>query len=417
MSDNVLFNNKDLSDVLTSHYDSAQRYVDKIVQEQFLATDDESIAENVFSEMEIQPIELYEDQKEMEQSESKMDVSHDRRRNPFSDSGPIYVPSLRGRISIPFTGCKELWYFKPNPWRYIFPRGYIQNPNHDGIGYLQLDIERPTDTDPEGYKNVLDETLENVRFFLVNQQKQLVQHHQALHNKIKEVIVRRRKSLEYHSAVNKVLDIPLKKREGSPDVSLIPIKRKLVKPLPPVSNKPSEPGITPENYGHILNVIRHEGRSFETAPGTFARHDEEELRDIILAHLNGHYQGDATGETFRRSGKTDIRIENENRAAFVAECKVWHGPAELTHAIDQLLSYLTWRDCKTSIIIFNKHIGRFTGIQQKIAGVFEGHPNYQRTLDSKHAGEWFFECYSKEDVERKVVIHVFMFNLYVADKC
>jgi hypothetical protein len=41
-----------------------------------------------------------------------------------------------------------------------------------------------------------------------------------------------------------------------------------------------------------VNVIRHEGRSFEATPGTFVKHDEEELRDIILAHLNGHYEGD-----------------------------------------------------------------------------------------------------------------------------
>ena len=66
MSDNVLFYNKELSDVLRGHLDSVQQYVDKIAQAQFLATDDESIVKYVFSEMEIQPIELYEDQKEME---------------------------------------------------------------------------------------------------------------------------------------------------------------------------------------------------------------------------------------------------------------------------------------------------------------------------------------------------------------
>ena len=186
MSDNILFYNKDLSDVLRGHLDSAKQYVDKIAQDQFLATDDETISEHVFSEMEIQPIGLHEDHKEMEPSESQMDVSRDYRRNPFNDSGPIYVPSLRVSVSIPFTGCKELWYLKPNQWRTTIPRGYIQNPNRDGVGYLQLIIERPTDTDPEGYKKALDETLENVRFYLGNQQKQLVQHHQALKQKIKE---------------------------------------------------------------------------------------------------------------------------------------------------------------------------------------------------------------------------------------
>jgi len=93
-----------------------------------------------------------------------------------------------------------------------------------------------------------------------------------------------------------------------------------------------------------------------------SRPDPIPLRDILLAHLNGHYQGDATGEAFRRSGKTDIRIEDGIRAAFVAECRVWNGQKELSQAIDQLLGYLTWRDCKAAIIIFNKHNSKFSGL-------------------------------------------------------
>ena len=139
-----------------------------------------------------------------------------------------------------------------------------------------------------------------------------------------------------------MLGIPLKIHDGAPSVRPIQIKRTLVKPLPPPpkSGFKPEPGITDEDYEHILSVIRHEGRTFEATPRTCAVHDdEEELRDIILAHLNGHYQGGATGETFRRSGKTDIRIEDQDRAAFVAECKVRRGQKELLAAIDQLLSY------------------------------------------------------------------------------
>ena len=414
MGDDILFYNKDLDNVLWAHLDSAQQFVDKIPQDQFLSSNDEAISEHVFSEMEIQPIELYENRIEQEQEESKIDVSRDSRRNPFNDSGPIYVPSLRISISIPFTGCKELWHLKPNPWRISVPHGYIKSSGQSGIGYLELIIEQPTDTAPERYKKILEDKLENIRFYLENQKKQLERHHKTLKEKIKQAISKRRKNLEHHAAVSKVLDIPLKKREGIPDITQIPIKQRLVKPLPTVSNKPPEPGITSEDYEYILNVMRHEGRSFETTPETFAKHDEEELRDIILAHLNGHYQGDATGETFRRSGKTDIRIESKDRAAFVAECKVWQGQSELNKAIDQLLGYLTWRDCKTALVIFNKNVAGFTEIQNKIPKIFKGHTNYERTLDSKRVGEWRFICRSKEDAERKVTIHVFMFNLYVS---
>lgn len=194
----------------------------------------------------------------------------------------------------------------------------------------------------------------------------------------------------------------------------VKIARKLVRPLPPPpkSGYKPEPGITDEDYSHILSVIRHEGRTFETTPKTFSVHDEEALRDILLAHLNGHYQGDATGEAFRRSGKTDIRIEDNNRAAFVAECKVWKGQKELAQAIDQLLGYLTWRDCKAAIVIFNKHNAKFSGVLEAIPGAFAGHGLYKHRVDINQAGEWEFDMASREDEGRRVRVHVFAFNLF-----
>ena len=74
---------------------------------------------------------------------------------------------------------------------------------------------------------------------------------------------------------------------------------------------------------------------------------------MVLAQLNGHFKGAATGEAFRGKGKTDIRIEQDDRAAFVGECKNWNGETGATKAIDQLLGYLTWRDGKAALIVFN----------------------------------------------------------------
>lgn len=34
---------------------------------------------------------------------------------------------------------------------------------------------------------------------------------------------------------------------------------------------------------------------------------------------------EAQGETFNKSGKTDILISEESRSAFIAECKIWRG--------------------------------------------------------------------------------------------
>lgn len=161
-----------------------------------------------------------------------------------------------------------------------------------------------------------------------------------------------------------MLDIPLQSKLDAPAFEPIRVAPRSLPMLPvaPKTGLKPEPGITTEIYEKILNVIRHEARTYETAPTTFAKHDEEELRDIILAHLNGHLEGKAAGEVFRRTGKTDICIQQENRAAFVGECKVWKGAGQVPSALDQLLGYLTWRDSKAAFVMFNKTVNDFSSI-------------------------------------------------------
>lgn len=151
---------------------------------------------------------------------------------------------------------------------------------------------------------------------------------------------------------------------------------------------------------------------------TYSVHDEEGLRNILLAHLNGHYEGDATGETFRGKGKTDIRIEADNRAAFVAECKVWRGAAELLAAVEQLLGYLIWRDCKAAVVIFNKHNAKFSELLQKLPSAIAESERFKKDLgpQSQSQGEWRYVFTSPDDELREVVVHFFLFNLYVKSR-
>jgi hypothetical protein len=93
----------------------------------------------------------------------------------------------------------------------------------------------------------------------------------------------------------------------------------------------------------------------ERSPSAFVSMDEEALRSHFLVQLNGHYEGQATGETFNYQGKTDILIRSEGRNIFVAECKFWGGPKKLTETIDQLLGYSCWRDTKVAVILFNRN--------------------------------------------------------------
>jgi hypothetical protein len=220
--------------------------------------------------------------------------------------------------------------------------------------------------------------------------------------------------LRNQEALPEILGIPLRRREGAPSLEPIQLKRKITNPLPRsrAAAKP-EPGITEPVYEDILKLIRHVGRTYEMTPGTYASHGEEELRNILLANLNAIYEGNATGETFRNTGKTDVCIEDTDRKAFVAECAVWHGEKALIAKVDQLLGYLTWRDCKTALVVFNKHVGGFTRILSKTPNALRGHRSLVKDLGQQSEGEWRYVFRSAEDKRRNITVHVFLFNLFV----
>ena len=156
-----------------------------------------------------------------------------------------------------------------------------------------------------------------------------------------------------------------------------------------------------------MSCVHH---TYERTPASYKSLHEEDLRNTLLASLNATYKGDATGETFINAGKTDICIERENRAAFVAECKMWTGQKEVEKAIDQLDSYLTWRDCKTALIYFvrRKDFIKILGTAEEALKGFANMRNV--TVIDKNE----FECLflSKANPGQQVRMRVMLFNLY-----
>jgi hypothetical protein len=77
-----------------------------------------------------------------------------------------------------------------------------------------------------------------------------------------------------------------------------------------------EPVLEDAIYQDVLQAVRAWATSLERTPGTAAKLDEEELRDLLLGNLNTYWQGGAGGELFNGSGKTDILIHHGDRNAF-----------------------------------------------------------------------------------------------------
>ena len=108
----------------------------------------------------------------------------------------------------------------------------------------------------------------------------------------------------------------------------------------------------------------------EQYPETVRNQNEECIRALFLAQLNATFTSLATtGESFNHNGKTDIMIKHNGSIIFIAECKIWKGEKAFLEAINQLLSYLTWRDSKTSLLVFVKQTNISTIINTLHLGI------------------------------------------------
>ncbi len=409
VSVNRLFNQATLSDALSAQLAAVTKEVDGISKDQFLANSDEQIIEHIYSKMAIAPLVIHRDQMNLTEPQE----SRAEQRNPFGDS--IRIPVIRTDLTIPYSGESYLWKMRPSTFNINAPRGdYSPLRGNDQAGTLRFKMEfTQGEYTSDAINQEIERNLKSIEGYLGWIKHDIELHNPHLQNEIRRQVAQRRERLGSIQNVSKTLNIPIQTREGAPGLSQLPLQRKIVQPLPSQTNHPPEYTISNEDYENILKIIRHEGCSYERTPEPFSKHDEEELRDILMAHLNGHYHGLANGEAFRKKGKTDICIEFENRAAFVAECKLWKGEQKLLEAVTQLLGYLTWKDSKTALIVFDKDVAGFTKIQEKIPEVLKQHPNFVRDGKAQDSGEWHMTFHSTDDPDRLVTIHVFLFNLFL----
>jgi hypothetical protein len=236
----------------------------------------------------------------------------------------------------------------------------------------------------------------------------------AFNNSLKQQAMKwleeKKKKVEAYFSIATMFEVPIEKKEYAQ--THIPLKRHIV-PVAKHYETSNYYGILDGDYKDILDSIKHTGSTYERTPSSYKTLHEEDLRNTLLAALNATYKGDATGETFRNRGKTDICIERDNRAAFVAECKMWTGQKEIGNAIDQLDGYLTWRDCKTALIYFVRRKDFLKTLESAEAALraYDGMRNVV-SLDKNE-----FECLflSKANPGQQIKMRVMLFNLYCED--
>ena len=127
-------------------------------------------------------------------------------------------------------------------------------------------------------------------------------------------------------------------------------------------------------------------------------------------NLAGPYEGAATGETFNAAGKTDILIRVENRNVFIAECKFWRGAKSFSEAVDQLLGYLSWRDSKCALLIFNPTKDS-SAVRQKMHEVMIARTEHRKTVMHNPDGDSRYLFVKSSDPGREIHIHTMLFDM------
>lgn len=170
------------------------------------------------------------------------------------------------------------------------------------------------------------------------------------------------------------------------------------------------PVLSSDDFNYILEVLSSESKTMERTPSVFANLDEESIRTLFLMHLNGHFEGSATGETFNNSGKTDILIREKDKNIFIAECKFWKGEKSFNDAIDQLLSYLTWRDCKCALLIFNKNRDSHS-VAEKMHSIMMNRNEFKAFLEKRSDGTILYQFAKVDEPRNPIIIATQLFDI------
>lgn len=250
---------------------------------------------------------------------------------------------------IPYSGDPELLRCRPNPFGHMtYEMAHID-------GDLCFEIIA-FGSDPEEVKRDADQQKRLVQQQFAHVLGNVESYNQRLKDEVLQAFRQRKERILKQRQLTEGLGVPLRRRDDAPKTYAVHAPRDrhqiLVKPAVTEQGFEAEPTIDPETYRHILGIIHDLLKEMERHLSIHSGRKEEALRDLLLMHLAPWFEWTAVGEAFNAAGKTDILVRYQNSNLFVAECKFWDGLKAHLASIDQLLSYLTWRDSKAALVVF-----------------------------------------------------------------
>lgn len=399
----LLFFPGDLSSTLDSHRRKVIDHIEQLSESYVLKVNEAELILHVAKEYYVSPLEIAAEAEIIGDGEVANLVQGTF--DTYTRLTPVVNVALR------FTGDCGLFKLRPNQYHSNPPRGDVQQ------GEVRMTFGLDPSRPPESVRQEVEHWVGNIRQFVEWQRPQIDGWNQQVEQLAKTLFTARKERHLKKNSMVAAIGLQMRRRDDPLGTYSVPVPRKKLPsetPSRPPTVPPGEfvphPALEEQNYREILGHLRYMSRTIERDPTAFAKMEEEHLRSHFLMHLNGAYEGQATGETFSVKGKTDIFLNVKERAIFIAECKFWTGAAAFGPIIDQLLGYLTWRESKAAILLFvrNADIGK---VLEQIPALVSAHRLYTKHEAWSEKGEFRFLLRSARDESLPLILTVMCFHL------
>ncbi|GAA0082873.1 hypothetical protein [Clostridium sp. CTA-6] len=409
MRDYLFYSKGDLYNTIECHKQNIKKNIENQKSDYILNVNQDDYIEYLYNKYIINPLVLHEEEISIiEQKEIDVDVSHEWDRAISDRTRPFYIKGNSITIGIPYEGDRELFYLKPSTFSTIIPCGVVKDTD------LLLTFEN-TNLTSEQIKSGLDKNIKLIKQYIDWQNESILPFNDNLKNYLKQLFFKRKDKLLKDLNLVASLGIPLRKNTEYTKTYVVPTTKKNVEIEKPIIKEKTfvpEPSIDMSTYEDILNTLNNMSIVMERCPEAFSKMDEESLRQHFLVQLNGIYEGNATGETFNANGKTDILMRENGKNVFIGECKFWKGDKVFTDTIDQILSYMCWRDTKGAILIFNRN-KNLSNIIKKIPDLAQKHPSYKKEINIQQETCFRYIFNQPNDNNREILLTIMVFDIPV----
>lgn len=394
----------------SSMFENQRAALDQAIKRQsddyILNVNREEYLQHLIGEFCIEPLEIHSDGLSVSTHE-EMVPAEMHPRDYFMDRGGSYPRDVLV-FHLPFTGDAQL--LKVRASTYSMSAAFI-NVEQGCITFRMINFN----LDAQRIKQESENTIRSIETQNGYLTRDIESFNSSLRQHAEKIFDARKEKLLKKNNLIASLGVPIKESRNKSGTFSVPAKRTKAiasKPQPKVTDKgyQPEPTLDAKIYAQILKIIHDVGKQFERLPSTYSGKEEEHLRDHMLLILEPNFEGAATGETFNKSGKTDILLRHEGKNVFIAELKYWHGKKGFLETISQLLGYLTWRDSKAAVVMFVRNRD-FMAVLETAKDSIAEHENYLGFVNEQEEGWYSYRFHLNGDKNREVKLAVMLFHI------